>query len=62
MSAAVAYAKTQVTAAGFVFEGESDMLRNPADDHKVKVFDKSIRGHTDQFVFKFRKPSAGSTR
>ena len=48
--------KTQVTAAGFVFEGESDVLRNPADDHKVKVFDKSIRGHTDQFVFKFRKP------
>ena len=33
-----------------------DVLRNPADDHKVKVFDKSIRGHTDQFVFKFRKP------
>ena len=48
--------KKQVTAAGFVFEGESDVLRNPADDHKVKVFDKSIRGHTDQFAFKFRKP------
>jgi len=48
--------KTQVTAAGFVFEGESDVLRNPADAHKVKVFDPSIRGHTDQFVFKFRKP------
>ena len=49
--------KTQVTAAGFVFEGQSDVLRNPADDHKVKVFDKSIRGHTDQFVYKFRKPN-----
>ncbi len=48
--------KTQVTAAGFVFEGASDVLRNPADDHKTLVFDKSIRGHTDQFVFKFRKP------
>ncbi len=52
--------KTQVTAAGFVFEGESDVLRNTADDHKVKVFDKSIRGHTDQFVFKFRKPKTAA--
>jgi predicted methyltransferase len=50
--------KKQVVAAGFVFEGESDMLRNPADMHKVKVFDPSIRGRTDQFVFKFRKPGA----
>jgi predicted methyltransferase len=48
--------KTQVTAAGLVFEGESDVLRNPADTHKVKVFDPTIRGHTDQFVLKFRKP------
>jgi len=48
--------KRQVTAAGFKFVGESEVLRNPEDDHKVKVFDKSIRGHTDQFVFKFRKP------
>jgi predicted methyltransferase len=50
--------KTQVTAAGFVFEGESDVLRNPADPHNIKVFDKSIRGHTDQFAYKFRKPKA----
>jgi predicted methyltransferase len=51
-----AIVKKQVTAAGFVFEGESDVLRNPADDHKKVVFDKSIRGHTDQFVYRFRKP------
>lgn len=31
-------------------------LRNPADDHKLLVFKKGIRGHTNQFVFKFRKP------
>lgn len=42
--------------AGFVLEGESDMLRNPADDRTTNVFDKSIRGKTDRFVFKFRKP------
>lgn len=51
-----AVVKTQVPAAGFVLDGESDVLRNPADDHKLKVFDKAIRGHTDQFAFRFRKP------
>lgn len=48
--------KQEVTAAGFEFVGESDVLRNPADDHTKPVFDPSIRGHTDQFVYKFRKP------
>lgn len=48
--------KAQVTAAGFTFEGESALLANPADDHSLMVFDKSIRGHTDQFIYKFRKP------
>lgn len=42
--------------AGFVVEAESDLLRNPADDHSVNVFDEKIRGKTDRFVFKFRKP------
>jgi predicted methyltransferase len=51
-----AIVKAQVTAAGFVYEGESRVLRNPADDHKLLVFKKEIRGHTDQFIFKFRKP------
>lgn len=48
--------KQEVTAAGFQFVGESTVLRNPADDHTKKVFDASIRGHTDQFIYKFRKP------
>ena len=52
-----AIVKKQVTDAGFVFEGESPVLRNPADDLKKLVFDKAIRGHTDQFVYKFRKPA-----
>ena len=51
-----AIVRKQVTAAGFVYEGESNVLRNPADDHKKVVFDKAIRGHTDQFIYKFRKP------
>lgn len=48
--------KTQVLASGFRFDGESKALRNPADSHKLKVFDDAIRGHTDQFSFRFRRP------
>jgi|HubBroStandDraft_6_1064221.scaffolds.fasta_scaffold111028_2 predicted methyltransferase len=51
-----AIVKTEVEAAGFKLVSESDVLRNPADSHTVNVFDKGIRGHTDQFIYKFRKP------
>jgi predicted methyltransferase len=43
--------------AGFVLDGTSDMLRNPDDDGTLNVFDEAIRGKTDRFVFKFRKPA-----
>jgi predicted methyltransferase len=46
----------EVESAGFVFDGQLDVLRNPNDTHLMKVFDPAIRGHTDQFVFRFRKP------
>lgn len=49
--------KADFERAGFVFEGSSDILRNPADDHETNVFDPKIRGKTDRFMFKFRKPS-----
>ncbi len=39
--------KKEVLAAGFVFVGSR---------HGVKVFDPSVRGKTDQFILKFRKP------
>lgn len=42
--------------AGFVFEAESDLLRVPGDDLSKNVFDKEIRGRTDRFVYRFRKP------
>jgi predicted methyltransferase len=48
--------KKEVTAAGFQFVGEDNTLRNPADPHTKNVFDPSIRGKTDQVIFKFRKP------
>ena len=51
-----AVVKTEVTAAGFTFEGESTALKNSDDPHTAMVFDPSIRGKTDQFVYKFRKP------
>jgi predicted methyltransferase len=50
--------RKEIEAAGFVFDGESNALRNPADPHDAKVFDKSIKGHTDQFIYRFRKPAA----
>ncbi len=48
--------KTEVLAAGFVLVGGSELLRQPGDSHTVKVFDPSVRGRTDQFILKFRKP------
>lgn len=48
--------RRQVEAAGFVFDGESDAVRVPGDDHSLSVFDESIRGRTDRFVYRFRKP------
>lgn len=50
------FVKHEVESVGFQLEGESDVLRNPADDHTLLVFDPKIRGHTDQFLLKFRKP------
>ena len=51
-----ALVRKEVEAVGFKFEGESKVLRNPADDRTKAVFDPSIRGKTDQFIYKFRKP------
>ncbi|WP_221892849.1 class I SAM-dependent methyltransferase [Parasphingopyxis marina] len=48
--------RRQVEAAGFEFVGESRVLRNAGDDRTLPVFDDSVRGHTDQFVMRFRKP------
>jgi predicted methyltransferase len=48
--------KQEVTAAGFELVGSSEILKNPADARTAKVFDPSVRGKTDQFILKFRKP------
>jgi len=46
----------EIEAAGFVLDGKSDVLRNLEDDHSLNMFDEQIRGKTDRFVMKFRKP------
>jgi predicted methyltransferase len=49
-------ARDAITKAGFSIEAESKLLANAADDHTKGVFDPAVRGHTDQFVFRARKP------
>ena len=48
--------KQEVIAAGFEFVGASDILANSSDTRTAMVFDPSVRGKTDQFILKFRKP------
>jgi predicted methyltransferase len=43
-------------AAGFKFVGSSDVIANPADDHKAAVFEKGLHDKTDRYLLKFRKP------
>jgi predicted methyltransferase len=49
-------ARDALVKAGFTVEAESTLLANAADDHTKMVFDPAVRGHTDQFVFRARKP------
>jgi predicted methyltransferase len=44
------------TAAGFIIEAQSDLLAHPEDDHTRGVFDPTLRGHTDRFILRLRKP------
>ncbi|MBL8644082.1 MAG: class I SAM-dependent methyltransferase [Rhodospirillaceae bacterium] len=46
-----------VLKAGFELAEETDLLENPKDPLNVNVFQQELRGHTNQFVLKFRKPA-----
>ena len=48
--------KADFKRAGFVLVGGSNLLRNRADDHSTEVHDPKIKGKTDRFIFKFKKP------
>jgi predicted methyltransferase len=52
-----ALVRREVESAGFVYDGDSQLLRNPADPHTASVFDPAIQGHTDQFFMRFHKPA-----
>ena len=49
-------ARKEIEAAGFRLVAESTMLKDAADPHTANVFDPAIRGKTDQWVMKFKKP------
>jgi len=48
--------KKDLKAAGFVLDGETGILANPADDLTKIVFDPAIRGQSSQFAYRFKKP------
>jgi len=48
--------REEVEAAGFVLDAETAILANDGDTHSAKVFDPSVKGHTDRFAFRFVKP------
>lgn len=47
---------SELTAAGFRPDGESNALRNQEDPHTAGIRDASVRGHTDRFILRFMKP------
>ena len=47
---------TAVQSAGFQIEAKSDVLRNSEDDRTKGVFAPGLRGKTDRFVLRLRKP------
>jgi predicted methyltransferase len=48
--------RAEVEKAGFVFDAESTVLANPDDPKTALVFDPAIRGKTDRFAYRFKKP------
>ncbi len=53
---APASVREEVEAVGFVLDGETAMLAKDTDPHSVKAFEPSIKGETDRFAFRFKKP------
>jgi len=51
-----AIVKSEVEAAGFKFVGESNALRNPADDLGGRVTKAEYQKRPDEFILKFQKP------
>lgn len=48
--------RAEIAAAGFQLVQAYDTLKNSGDDRTKRVFDAAVRGDTDQFILKYRKP------
>jgi len=48
------YVRDEFKEAGFVLEAEAHFLKNDNDDYSKMVFEPSVRGKTDRFVFRFK--------
>lgn len=51
-----AFTRMTLEKAGFRYDGESSVWRTAADPLTANVFTPEIRGKTDQFAYRFRKP------
>jgi predicted methyltransferase len=49
--------RDEVTAAGFRFDAASPVLANADDPHTARSTDAALRGRTDRFAMRFRKPA-----
>lgn len=52
-----AVVRADFEAAGFRLDAESAALRRADDDHSLRIFNPAIRGRTDRFMVRFRKPT-----
>jgi predicted methyltransferase len=50
--------EAEVEKAGFVLDARSTALANPKDPKTALVFDPAIRGQTDRFAYRFKKPTS----
>jgi predicted methyltransferase len=57
-----AFLRREVEAAGFIYEGQTRVVANADDPMDISVFDERIRGRTDQFVYRFRRPETAIDR
>lgn len=54
----ISQVKQALHSAGLRIEKQSNILRNPHDNHKLRVYNPAIRGHADRFLFKVVKAGA----
>ena len=50
----------EITQAGFVLDGQSDILRNKTDDHTAAMNNPEARDKADRFLLRFKKPANAS--